>query len=112
MGKYFSSGDGSGVWATGGGRCATAAALSAWGAVAFDGPTTTGPVLWWSGDREYKDLVDLGLAYCWLVSGRAVVIGGKIGSWQAGMERVNWNFHVDGTLPPVPTLIEGMGMVV
>ena len=40
---------------------------------------------------------------CWLVTGRAIIIGDRAFSVQAGFEMCNLNFKVDSTSSPVPT---------
>ena len=99
MGKYMSSGHGN-TFSLNSGVCSTAAAEASWGAVSYDGPTTTPP-----------PMVDIGAQMCWLVTGDAVIID-PTKSTQYAMEKVNWNFHTDGTQRSVPTFVKTMGLIV
>ena len=99
VGKYFSSGHGN-VNSNNSGVCSTAAAQAAWGAVAYDGPTTTPP-----------PLLDLVQQMCWLVTGSAVIID-PTKSTQYAMEKVNFNFHTEATQRSVPNFVNTMGPIV
>jgi hypothetical protein len=56
------------------------------------------------GDLTSGHINDIVGKACWLVTGRAIIIGGRAFSVQAGFEMCNLNFKVDSTSPPVPTL--------
>ena len=89
MGKYFSNSH-SDIFAEDQGACSTAAAED--GAVAFDPPTHTPPII-----------IPTNKFMCWKIAGRAVIIDDTYMSYHAGFEMANFNMHVDGSQPAVPS---------
>jgi hypothetical protein len=42
--------------------------------------------------------------HCWMIAAPPVIIDDTYMSIQQGFERVNYNFHVNGTQSPTPTV--------